>query len=480
MIKGAVRFAVKVLNQFPAEDGISDVLSPVTIVTGLPAPDYNHIQLDFGEYATVFEDNNPTNTNAPRVVDAIALHHTGNAQGGYYFMLVATGERVSRRQYTKLPLTQRIIDAVKHLALQQNQPPLPGAGPIFMWHPDGLILHDEQEAEAGPPPEGGHDEAPHEPHNGQDVFPELAIAVPLPVADPNVVDEPPPLPEVNQGADVIKFDDNKDLIEHHGSDADIVTTEDTPMGLDPLENEEGTNVQAHGHNLRTNRTRNYGHRFDHQFDAQQFFQQQTGSIVDSPGRTVPDVRSIFGYVFNQMSASVGIRKHGQAAVDALFKEFAQLDNKEVFEPVQAHSLTKPQKASALRAINLIKEKRSGKLKGRRACADGRPQRFLDTKDETAPPPPLQPVFPSRESYEIMQQDDGIKLNHSRKRRVIILSACARYINGVTVRPGVRICPTTCMLKRSPRDGNARCHIDPRNLTAKHSEQVPHVSALAVP
>jgi hypothetical protein len=130
MIKGVVRFAVKALNQFPAEDGISDVLSPVTIVTGLPPPDYNHIQLDFGEYVTVFEDNNPTNTNAPRVVDAIALHHTGNAQGDYYFMSLATGERVSRRQYTKLPLTQRIIDSVEHLALQQQQPPLPGAGAI--------------------------------------------------------------------------------------------------------------------------------------------------------------------------------------------------------------------------------------------------------------------------------------------------------------------------------------------------------------
>ena len=36
-------------------------------------------------------------------------------------------------------------------------------------------------------------------------------------------------------------------------------------------------------------------------------------------------------------------------------------------------LKKPQKRGALRAINLTKEKRRGKLKGD-TCADGRPQR----------------------------------------------------------------------------------------------------------
>jgi Reverse transcriptase (RNA-dependent DNA polymerase) len=143
--------------------------------------------------------------------------------------------------------------------------------------------------------------------------------------------------------------------------------------------------RSHGHNLRTNRTQDYGHRFDHQSNAQQFLQHgENKNLVDSPGLVVPDVRSIFGDIFNQMSATVGIQNHRQAAVDALFKEFAQLDDKEVFEPVHSHTLTKSQKAAALRAINLIKEKRSGKLKGR-ACADGRPQRLLYTRDETASP-----------------------------------------------------------------------------------------------
>jgi hypothetical protein len=86
----------------------------------------------------------------------------------------------------------------------------------------------------------------------------------------------------------------------------------------------------------------------------------------------------------QMTATAGIKKHGQAAVDALLQEFCQLDSKNVFEPLDASTLTASQKREALCAVNLIKEKRSGKLKGR-TCADGRSQRSKYTKEETTSP-----------------------------------------------------------------------------------------------
>ena len=59
--------------------------------------------------------------------------------------------------------------------------------------------------------------------------------------------------------------------------------------------------------------------------------------------------------------------------------FSQLDDKTVFEGVNAATLTRKQKRKALRAINLIKEKRCGKLKGR-TVADGSAQRDLYTKE----------------------------------------------------------------------------------------------------
>jgi hypothetical protein len=86
----------------------------------------------------------------------------------------------------------------------------------------------------------------------------------------------------------------------------------------------------------------------------------------------------------QMTATAGIKKHGQAAVDALLQEFCQLNNKDVFDPIDVSALTTGQKREALRAVNLIKEKRSGKLKGS-TCADGRSQRAHYTKEETTSP-----------------------------------------------------------------------------------------------
>jgi hypothetical protein len=84
----------------------------------------------------------------------------------------------------------------------------------------------------------------------------------------------------------------------------------------------------------------------------------------------------------QMTAKAGIKKHGQVAVEALFDEFLQLHDLTVFRAQDAKGLTKEQNKAALRAINVIKEKRCGKIKGR-TVAGGRAQRNLYTKDETA-------------------------------------------------------------------------------------------------
>ena len=86
----------------------------------------------------------------------------------------------------------------------------------------------------------------------------------------------------------------------------------------------------------------------------------------------------------QMSANAGIKKHGGKAMEALMAEFAQLEDLTAYEPLDPTKLTRAQKKSALRAINLIKEKRCGKLKGR-TVADGRAQRMLYDKSETASP-----------------------------------------------------------------------------------------------
>ena len=93
---------------------------------------------------------------------------------------------------------------------------------------------------------------------------------------------------------------------------------------------------------------------------------------------------VVDFCFNQMSAKEGIAKHGEEAVAALFREFAQLHDKRVFKAIRASDLTLEQKKNALHALNLIKEKRNGVLKGR-TVADGKKQRKWYTREQVTSP-----------------------------------------------------------------------------------------------
>ena len=79
-----------------------------------------------------------------------------------------------------------------------------------------------------------------------------------------------------------------------------------------------------------------------------------------------------------MSATQGIKKNGEKAIAAIFKELKQLNDrampgKPVVEPIPFVDLTQKDKSDALEAVNLIKEKRCGKLNGC-TCANGLQQR----------------------------------------------------------------------------------------------------------
>ena len=89
-------------------------------------------------------------------------------------------------------------------------------------------------------------------------------------------------------------------------------------------------------------------------------------------------------MFTQMTADAGIKKHGQAVVDALIEEFAQLHDQKVFEGLHTESLTPDEKRDSLPSINLIKEKRDGKIKGR-SVADRRKQHNMFPKEEITSP-----------------------------------------------------------------------------------------------
>jgi hypothetical protein len=96
------------------------------------------------------------------------------------------------------------------------------------------------------------------------------------------------------------------------------------------------------------------------------------------------VCSMFDTIFTQYSMKKGLDKFGDKGAEAVLKELRQLDIREVLEPVNAASLSKAQRMTALVYFMFLKEKRDGDIKARE-CSDGRKQRIYTSKDEASSP-----------------------------------------------------------------------------------------------
>ena len=151
LIVHMVADAIRCLNMFPAPHGVSRTLSPATIVTGVPSVDYHALRLEFGTYVQLFEDSDPTNTIRARTLGAIALTPTGNLQGDYNFLSLASGARVSRHRWTALPMTDTAIARVEALALHERQPLVQDRGLVVEWRPDQPIDDAEYDLDFVPP-----------------------------------------------------------------------------------------------------------------------------------------------------------------------------------------------------------------------------------------------------------------------------------------------------------------------------------------
>jgi len=133
MVIAAMDLATTCSNAFPARNGISNSLSPSTIVTGRQPLNFNNLKVTFGSYVQIHIHNNPTNTMQPRTIDAIALNPTGNTQGSYYFMNLDTGQRMSANKWIPCRLTSHVLSNIERLAEAENQP-LMHDGPSMFWH----------------------------------------------------------------------------------------------------------------------------------------------------------------------------------------------------------------------------------------------------------------------------------------------------------------------------------------------------------
>jgi hypothetical protein len=118
MIIEMVFLSVFWVNAFPHKLGVSQTLSPRTIVTGLGNDYDKHCRVEYEQYVQTHEKHD--NTMTPWTIGALALHPTGNQQGGYYFYSLMSGKRLHRTHWTELPMPAKVKDRVHGLARRAN------------------------------------------------------------------------------------------------------------------------------------------------------------------------------------------------------------------------------------------------------------------------------------------------------------------------------------------------------------------------
>lgn len=104
------------LNNFPPTRGIGSLSSPCTLVTGLDVDFKKHCQLKYGKYVQTHEEHD--NSLATWTIGAIALWPTGNEQGGWYFMILATGQGIICYSWTSFLMPKEVIARVNWLGDQ--------------------------------------------------------------------------------------------------------------------------------------------------------------------------------------------------------------------------------------------------------------------------------------------------------------------------------------------------------------------------
>jgi hypothetical protein len=105
MIIKLMHSCVMWLNSFPVKLGISEKWSPREILSRYKLDAKMHCKVPFGAYCEVHVNPDITNTMEPRTRWEICLGPTGNMQGSYKFLSLSTGNKVTRRKFTEMLIT---------------------------------------------------------------------------------------------------------------------------------------------------------------------------------------------------------------------------------------------------------------------------------------------------------------------------------------------------------------------------------------
>jgi hypothetical protein len=111
---------VKLLILLSTKGGVSNTLSPNTIISGETLDFKKDLSLQIGQYCQVHEEETSCNRQVARTKGEISLGPSGNMQGGFKFMALNSGKKIVRRSWNVITMPDIAITRVN--ALGSDQP----------------------------------------------------------------------------------------------------------------------------------------------------------------------------------------------------------------------------------------------------------------------------------------------------------------------------------------------------------------------
>ena len=391
MLVAMVSNIIFYINAFPWPQGVSQILSPYTILEGMVL-DFNlHFQVIFGEYAQTYEGTD--NTPRERTIGAIALGPSGNIQGGVRFFSLDTGEIINRSKvdYTLLPMPADVIKRVNRMARKSRK------GLLFTDRHDDSFDDDDDD-------DGDED---YDPNNQT-----TDIPVEIDDEDPENVENDND-DHIDDDIEIEGVDPPNDNDYQHSEDDNNLSD-----GANEDSDSESDNDDADQNTTRAGRVTRSTQQDDYVYMTiggqpeplhcdvfltktddvdieltQQKIQRLSAREIDEFKQTLQfmedaDLRQniVLQFALAQLSVSKGIKVHGKKGKDSVMKEINNLVDRDCFGETDYDALTPRQKKMALPILMFMIMKRNGELKTR-GCADGRPQRLWTDKATVSSPTP---------------------------------------------------------------------------------------------
>jgi hypothetical protein len=414
MLIELLHFCVMWMNSFPIKSGISDKwrVSRTKLDAKL------HCRAPFRSYCEMHIDPDITNTLEPRTNWGICMGPTGNLQGSYKFLSLATGKKVTRRKFTEMPVTDAVIKQVEEMAVKDGaikginfkdkkgleyefdndeeyemlvEPDEPAPFPDIPADAPGMLTETEEEY-------GIDDVVQDEPEMSDEQRAVLA-------ANNSGLDFSS-IPTKVTGGEVIEIldDDEKDVLNEYERDEVLVKIKPDQTV--------GATAELKSDKRRSGQIKTANRRFeDYELyttveEEEQLMLATVEKEILADDEEDEEVLAAVAHFITvhykekegitkkkkkkykpkagQYQMEVGIKRFGERGEIAVTTELDQFNKYKVFEPKHAYDLSEEDRKKALSSLIFLKEKKNGTIKAR-SCANGSVQREHIAKEEAAVP-----------------------------------------------------------------------------------------------